>query len=272
MKRLIAIAALLFALPAHATDIQKVTSPGGITAWFVEEHSIPIVSLELLFRGGSAVDPADKHGATNLMVGLLEEGAGDMNATEFLEATEALAARFGFDSGRDSVSISATMLRENMTASLDLLHLAITDPSFDDIAFERVRGQVNSIIRSNETNPRAIAGSRFRVLAFDDHPYARTSDGTLESVAALTPQDMHDTHKTAMTRDNVIVSIVGDLTAEEVGLLLDKLLSGLPDTSPTPVPTTEMQASGGVEVIDFPPLNPPPFLAMPESNVTTLTT
>lgn len=252
MKRLIAIAALLFALPAHATDIQKVTSPGGITAWFVEEHSIPIVSLELLFRGGAAVDPTDKHGATNLMVGLLEEGAGDMNATEFLEATEALAARFGFDSGRDSVSISATMLRENMTASLDLLHLAITEPTFDDVAFERVRGQVNSIIRSSETNPRAIAGSRFRMLAFEGHPYARNSDGTLESVAALTPQDMHDTHKTAMTRDNVIVSVVGDLTADEVGVLLDSLLADLPETSPATVPTTGTQASGGIEVIDFP--------------------
>lgn len=252
MNRLVTLIALLFALPAYATDIQKVTSPSGLTAWFVEEHSIPIVSIELIFKGGAATEPTDKHGATYLMTGLLEEGAGDLDATQFLEATEALAARYSFSSGRDSVSIGATMLRENLDASLNLLHLAITEPTFEPVALERVRGQIEAIIRGNETKPRALAGERFRELAFADHPYARSKEGTLESIAALTQLDMRDSHTAAMTRDNVIVSIVGDLTAAEVSGILDALLSDLPTGTPTPVAKTHMQASGGVEIIDFP--------------------
>ena len=61
-------------LPARAAvDIAEVTSPGGITAWLVEEPSIPIVSVEIGFRGGSRLDPADKTGLTNFTMGLMNE-------------------------------------------------------------------------------------------------------------------------------------------------------------------------------------------------------
>lgn len=251
MKFLVLIASLL-ATPALATDIQEVTSKGGITAWLVEEHSIPIVSMEILFRGGASIDPDEKHGATLLMTGLLEEGAGDMDATEYLVATEELAARFSFDSGRDSVSIGATVLRENLDASMELLRLAIIEPRFDQVAFDRVRGQVESAIRADQTDAGALAGNRFRVLAFGDHPYARTMEGTLESITALTPDDMRNTHQNALVKSRVIIGVVGDITAEELGELLDNLLSTLPETGPDLVAFTEMQATGGVEVIDFP--------------------
>ena len=78
----LAIALFLIAVvPARAqVPIQEVTSPGGISAWLVEEHSIPFVALELRFRGGTSLDLPGKRGATNLMAGLLEEGAADMDS------------------------------------------------------------------------------------------------------------------------------------------------------------------------------------------------
>ena len=79
MTRLICavFACLALALPARAAvDIQEVTSPGGIKAWLVEEHSIPFMALEIRFRGGASLDAPEKRGATNLMTGLIEEGAG----------------------------------------------------------------------------------------------------------------------------------------------------------------------------------------------------
>jgi len=240
------------ALPASATDIQKVTSQSGITAWLVEEHSIPIVSIDILFRGGASIERADKHGATYLMTGLLEEGAGQYDATEFLEATETLAARFRFDAGRDTVSVSATVLKENLDPSMELLRTALIEPRFDDVAFERVREQVNSIIRRAETNPRSLGGSRFRELAFGNHPYARNLEGTLESVAALTPQDMRDVHQGALTRDRISVGVVGDITPEELVKLLDSVFAALPESSSEIVPQTSMQSDGGIDIIDHP--------------------
>ena len=82
MKRVLAAAcACLLALPAWAgVQIREVTSPGGITAWLVEDHSIPFMALELRFRGGTSLDAPGKRGAINLMTALLEEGAGDLDA------------------------------------------------------------------------------------------------------------------------------------------------------------------------------------------------
>ena len=92
IRFVLGVVMIFAALPARAEiDIKEVTSPGGITAWLVEEPSIPFVALELRFRGGGTLDLPGKRGATNLMVGLLEEGTGDMDARDFAKATEELA-------------------------------------------------------------------------------------------------------------------------------------------------------------------------------------
>ena len=80
---------LLSTLPLRAEiAIQEVTSPGGISAWLVEDHNIPFVALELRFRGGTSLDVAGQRGAINLMVGLLEEGTGDLDARGFATARD----------------------------------------------------------------------------------------------------------------------------------------------------------------------------------------
>ncbi len=243
---------LLAALPARAAvDIQEVTSPGGFTAWLVEEHSIPFVSLEIRFKGGASLDRPGKRGAVNLMTGLIEEGAGDLNAQEFAKAQEELAARYEFDVHDDSLAISARFLTEYRDASVDLLKLALTEPRFDEDAVERVREQVLSIIRSDSTDPDDIASRTFDALAFGDHPYGSSLNGTLDSVAALTRDDIVTAHADVLTRDKVYVGAVGDITAEELGMLLDRLLGDLPETGASMPDEAELSLTGGVTVVPF---------------------
>ncbi len=243
---------LLAALPLRAaTDIQVVTSPKGITAWLVQEPSIPMVSFEFVFQGGAAQDAPDKLGATNLMMGLLEEGAGGLSATEFAQRADELGARFGFDAGRDSVSVSASMLSRNLSESVALLRLALVEPTFGDVAFERVRGQVNSIIRSNATDPQAIAGQRLREILFPDHPYGHPVEGTLDTVATLTPADMRIAHRHALGRNNVKIGVVGDITPGALALLLDDLLGDLPDDIKDGVPDVQPVLTADTTVVEF---------------------
>jgi zinc protease len=158
--RAVASAAIAFvlALPAHAAvEIQEVTSPGGIEAWLVEERSIPFAAIEIRFRGGTSLDEAGKEGATNLMMALIEEGAGDMDAQAFAAAREGLAASFSFDAHGDAVSVSARFLTENRAEAVALLRTALMEPRFDEAAIERVRAQVLSGIRSDATDPNRIA-------------------------------------------------------------------------------------------------------------------
>jgi len=232
MRFAIVIALALLPLRAvAAVEVQDVTSPGGINAWLVEEHSIPFVALEVRFRGGSALDAPGKRGAINLMTGLLEEGAGELDARGFAEATEALAARFSYRVFDDALSISAQMLTENRDAAVALLKSSIVMPSFEPSAVERVREQVLAGIRSDATEPDSIAGDRFYALAFGDHPYGSDRNGTLESVAALTRGDILDAHARVFGRDRIYVAAVGDINAAELGELLDELLGGLPQTA-----------------------------------------
>jgi len=244
--------ALLIAAPLRAEiDIAPVTSPGGIEAWLVEDHSIPFTALELRFKGGASLDAEGKRGATNLMAALLEEGAGEMDANAFSVATEELAARFSFDVGDDTVAVSAQFLTENRDEALELLRKAITEPRFDEAAIERVRGQVLSNIASDLLDPATISSETFAALAYPDHPYGSGIDGTAESVAALTRDDLIAAKDRVMARDRVFVGAVGDITAEELGPILDALLDGLPETgAPLPEPT-EVAFDGGLTVVEF---------------------
>lgn len=252
IRILLSILMLLAALPARAdVEISEFTTPGGIDAWLVEDHSIPFVALELRFRGGGSLDPEGKRGATNLMVGLLEEGSGDMDALAFTRATEALAARFSYSVDDDAVRVSARFLTENRDASVDLLRQSLLQPRFDPDAIDRVRGQVTSSIRASQTDPRDLVGRAFDRLVFGDHPYATSLDGTLESVAALTRDDMVAAHAGAIARDRLYVSAVGDITETELATLLDHLLGDLPEQgAPLPEPA-DPNLPGGISIVDF---------------------
>ncbi|GAA6201461.1 pitrilysin family protein [Aquicoccus sp. SU-CL01552] len=247
-----AILLIVLALPAAAAvKIQEVVSPGGITAWLVEDHSIPFTALELRFRGGTSLDAPGKRGAVNLMTGLLEEGAGDLDARAYARELESLAASFGFDSGADTVSISARFLTENRDQVMDLLHDTIHKPRFDAEAIERVRGQVLSGLRSDAKDPNEIAGQTFRAMTYGDHPYGSDGNGTIDSVTALTRDDLLAAHGAVFARDRLYVGAVGDISPDELGVLLDKLLGDLPETG-APLPgKAEVTISGGVTVVPF---------------------
>jgi zinc protease len=210
-----------------------------------------MVALELRFQGGASLDAEGKRGATNLMVGLLEEGAGDLDSQGFAKASESLAARYGYDVSDDTVAISSVFLSENRDEAMELLRLSIIEPRFDEASLERVRGQVLSVVRSEETDPNKIAGKTFKAIAFGDHPYGSGLNGTVESVSSLTRDDIVAAHQAALAKDRMVVSVVGDITAEELGPMLDNLLGALPEKGAPLPPTTTPNLTGAVEVVEF---------------------
>ena len=251
MKRLVALFVLI-AFPLRAeVDITPVTSPSGLEAWLVEERSIPFISLELIFAGGANIEPDEQAGAVSLMASLLSEGAGEMDAQAFAARTEELAARLSFDSGRDTVSVSARFLTEDAEAVIDHLRLALTEPRFDEDAIARVRNQMLASLRRDALNPNTLASRAFARAAFAGHPYARESNGTLETVAALDRDAIQAAHTGAIARDRVFIGAAGDIDSDTLGALIDRLFDGVSMTgAPLPDPVA-FQASAGVEVVPF---------------------
>ncbi|MGR3291732.1 MAG: M16 family metallopeptidase, partial [Paracoccaceae bacterium] len=166
-------------------------------------------------------------------------------------AREVLAASFHFNVYDDVTTISARFLTENRTEAMALLKTALLQPNFDQVAIDRVRAQVLSIIRSEATDPSDIAGLNFDQLAWGDHPYASSRSGTLKSVGALTRDDILDAKVRVFGLDRMYIAAVGDITAAELGLLLDDLLGELPTTAAPLAAQAEYQLTSGTTVIPF---------------------
>lgn len=246
-------AAMILAMPAAADiDIQEITSPQGISAWLVEDHTIPFVALDIRFQGGTSIDPEGKRGAVYFMTGLLEEGAGDLDAQAYAQQAEALAAQISFSSYRDSVAISAQFLSQNRDEAADLLRDALVAPRFDESAIERVRTQILSIIESHQQDPDELAAQAFNAQAYGNHPYASPEQGTLETITAMTRDDLVAAHRAALTRDRVFIGAAGDITAEELGVLIDRLIGDLPAEGPALPGPAEYALEGGITVVDYP--------------------
>lgn len=251
LRLLIAVSLTLVASVAQAIEITEFESPKGAEIWLVEDHGLPFVSLDLMFEGGAVLDREGKRGAANLMTALIEEGAGDMDARSFQARREALAADFGFRVSSDWLNVSARMLTENRDEAADLLHLALTEPRFDEDAINRVRGQVLAGLAADAKSPNALAQRAFWSALYGSSAYGTAQDGTEESVSALTQQDLRQSHADLLTHRRVLVSAVGDITPQELGALVDALLEGVPETGPALPPQAEVTLDPGAHVVPF---------------------
>lgn len=237
---------------AATTDIKRVKTPRGAEAWLVEETTVPVIAVEIAFRGGAAQDPDGKAGLINLMATLFDEGAGDMNAETFQELLEEKAIELSFSANRDAVTASLRTLPENLDEAFRLLGAAFAAPLFDAGAVERMRGQLSAQIRRNALDPDDLAARTFYAEAFPGHPYGRPPRGTVESLAALTREDLLAVHKRLIARDNVVIGAVGAISADRLAGLVDGLLAGLPERSAlAAVPVVEPKGAGRTEIVEL---------------------
>ena len=197
----------------------------------MEDHSRPILSLQFAFAGGTVQDPEGKPGVATFAAGMLDEGAGDLDSEGFQNRLEDLAAKMTINASYDHVSGSFQTLTENRDESFKLLRMALTSPHFAEKDVERIREQLIASLRVDEKDPDKVASLEWHKLAFGSHPYARPTSGTLESVPAITPDDLRDYAKRIFARDNLKIAAVGDIDAAKLGDLLDNVFGDLPAKS-----------------------------------------
>jgi zinc protease len=215
-------------LPASATKIERIVSPGGVTAWMVHDPSVPLIALDFAFKGGATQDPPGKTGVATMATSLLDEGAGDVDSKTFHERVEAKAIELSFTATRDYVSGSLRTLTENRDEAAELLKLALTAPRFDAEDVERIREQMLSALRRDTMRPNELASDHWWAAAFAGHPYGQPPRGTLKSVPAITIDDLRAFTRNVFARDNLKVAIVGNIDAATAGELIDKVFDRLP--------------------------------------------
>jgi zinc protease len=242
-----AVAAALMMQPltsAHATEIERVVSAGGIEAWVVHEPS-PLIAVDFALPGGSSQDPADKLGLASFATSLWDDGAGDLDAKAFHRKLEAKSIGLSFNAGRDHVRGSLRTLTANRDEAFEYLRLALTAPRFDTEPVERGRAQLISRLQRGATSPNEIASRTWWETAFPNHPYGRPASGTPETIKRITIDDLKSYTRRVLARSGLKIAIVGDITAADVGPLLDRTFGSLPaEPELTAVADVTMQGLG----------------------------
>ncbi|WP_186393162.1 MULTISPECIES: pitrilysin family protein [unclassified Pannonibacter] len=225
---------MLGALPAGATTIEKVVSPGGIEAWLVQDETLPMISMNFAFDGGSAQDPDGKEGLTNLLASTMDEGAGDLDSEAFQGKLEELAVSIRFNAGKDQLFGTLRTLTGTRDEAFDLLRLAVNEPRFDEKPVERVKAQILAGLRQQQEDPDAIASEAFRNAAFGGHPYGKPGDGIVETVEKLAPADLKTMHGDLLSRHKLAIGVVGAIDAKTLAPLLDEVFGKLPEKHKLP--------------------------------------
>ncbi len=131
-----------------------------------------------------------------------------------------------------------------------MLRLALTAPRFDASDVEINRAQLLSILRRQTTSPGDIASQRWWQTAFEGHPYGRPVNGTQETLAAITVDDLKTYAHKVLARANLKVAVVGDIDAETLKPLLDRVFGALPE-KPDLVPVESVTPQGLGRRIDI---------------------
>lgn len=251
---------LLFVIlsPAYAQnddrllDIQKVVSSnGGITAWLVHDDSVPVIAMNFSFKGaGAAQNTADKQGLAQMLSNTLDEGAGELDSQAFQKELLDRSISLSFSSGRDDFGGSLKTLSKNKKRAFELLNLALTKPRFDQEAVDRMRQANQGRIRSSLSEPEWIAARLLNDIAFSGHPYSLNSGGTLSSLDAITPDDLRQFHMHHLGKNNLLVSVAGDIDADTLKVVLDDVFGDLPDVNIVDAEDLELQNQGTISLYE----------------------
>ena len=249
---LVLLTLMIFIQPAKAMDIKTVTSPGGIKAWLVQESTVPLIALKFAFNGGSSQDPDNKAGRAKFLSAMLDEGAGELDSGAFQERMEEIAMRMSFDDSRDNFLGSFQTLTANRQAAADLLKLAITKPRFDNDAVERMRRQLKASLAYAARNPKRVAPEAWFKIAFPNHPYGRSPNGTPDSLDRIQSSDLEQYRSSIFAKDNLKIVAVGDIDEQTLGQLLDHVFGDLPQSAKLKdIPKTKLPVGGIQNVIEM---------------------
>ncbi len=231
-------------LQAAPLSPKRSVTQNGITLLWLQQSSLPIVSVQVLVRAGALLDPQDKAGLANMTASLLEEGTQTRSATEMSETADFIGARLGARAGKDYTTVQLRVLKKELATGFELLSDMLVHPQFDEAEVARIQKQVLGGIRAEKDRPGAIAMRAFQAAVYGDHPYRHAVAGDEDSVPKISRADLLSFHKHYYRPNNTIIAIVGDITEPEAGKLLNDYLGNwesAPVRFPKPPPIAPLE-------------------------------
>ncbi len=209
--------------------------PNGLVWLFSQQSGLPMVSLQMFIKAGTLEDPKGKEGLANLTASLLASGARGKSATQIAEEADFIGARLTAGGGDDFATISLVILKKDLDAGLGLLQDVLLNPAFAPAEVARKVAQFEATLKSEEDDPMVLARRTFARDLYGNFPYGHPVLGTPQGLAAITPRDLAQFHRTYYRPNNAVLSVVGDLTQDEARQWVTKIF-GAWAAAPVPAP------------------------------------
>lgn len=226
---------LLFYKSVSAFEYQKLETKSGIEFWFVEDKSIPIVSVSFSFRGGGSIEPEDKNGISNLMTSLIDEGTRDTSSNEFKNQMKMHGMKLSLSSQKDKIDGVFQIISSEVDIGFKLFYEALNHPSFNEVDIERVKKQINSSIKIDESDLSTLSSNKFNQFFFKTHKFSKNIKGSIESLKEIDQTDLLDFHSYAFQKKNLVIGVAGNISSKEIAKLIDSVFGELRDSTKIPI-------------------------------------
>ncbi|GAB4544137.1 MAG: pitrilysin family protein [Thermodesulfovibrionia bacterium] len=210
---------------AHALNIKREVLDNGLVLLMVERHNLPMVIVKLGIKAGSVVEPPDKAGLSNLTAELLKAGTKKRTAQQIDEEIEFVGGTLEVSGGDDYVNISLMVLKKDIDLGFDLLSDIILNPVFPEDELKKRRNIIKGRLKASEDDPGFVASKVLMKEIFGGHPYARLVMGSEDGLDRIKREDIVGFHSSYYLPNNSIISVVGDITIDEVKGLIQRYLS-----------------------------------------------
>ena len=218
---------LFFFNSSYSFEYEKLKTKSGIEFWFVEDKSIPIISVSFSFRGGSSIDFLEKDGISNLMTSLMDEGTIELNSSDFKNQMKLNGMRLNFSSQKDKIDGTFQIISSQLEQGFELFYQALNYPRFDDGDIERVKKQIISSIKLDESDLPTLSSNKFNQFFFNEHDFSKNIKGSIKTISNITRPDLVNFHKNAFQKNNIIIGVAGNIEKEKIKLLIDKVFGNL---------------------------------------------
>ena len=233
--------------------IEQWTTKAGSKVLFMAAPELPMFDLRLTFAAGSSKD-GKAYGLANMTSAMLDEGTRTKSVDEIAAGFEALGASFSKGAYRDMAVLSLRVLSDQKISqpALALFTEVLSQPSFPQAEFKRLKNQMQAGFEYQKQNPGVLASKALYEKLYGAHPYAHPSEGTEQSVTALTQQQLRAFHQQYYTASNLQIALVGDLTRAQAEQIAEQVSQSLPKGQAVAKTVAPTVPAASTSHIDYP--------------------
>jgi len=210
------------------SEAHKYTLSNGLRLLVCQDTRLPLVSVYAGFRGGLLAETPETNGITRLLSRTMLKGTKTHSAAQLADLIEGAGGSIGSDSGNNSLSVAAEVMKPDLALALNLVSDVLINPTFPDTEVQIEKDAQLASIKAENEQITAVARNLTREKLFGSFPYALRQLGTARSVESLPPAELRAFHKQYITAKNGVIAVVGDVKPDDVYHLAEKDFAALP--------------------------------------------